>query len=280
MRKIILTFLILCAFFLETLWYQGLWAETIVLKSGKTVEGKIIESNEQSVKIDFQGIPLLYSRDEIEKIEGESIAQPQPILTKAPEIINSQQYMLYIPSGIDSNKKYPLVLALSPGADAQSMISTWKNVSEKHKWLIFASKVSRNGMDFKEAGGHLSSLIRQVSLNYPADRNKIIASGFSGGGQVSHYLSMYYPNIFWAIVVNTCMIHENFSGGKSYSYPKGKIAVFLASPTDFRYNQMKIDRDFLEGLGWKTKWIEFQGGHIIASDSAYQEAAQWLSEQF
>lgn len=46
-------------------------AETITLKSGKTVEGKLIEKTDKYIKIDFQGIPLTYYLDEIESIDGQ-----------------------------------------------------------------------------------------------------------------------------------------------------------------------------------------------------------------
>ena len=44
------------------------FAETIVLKSGQTVEGTIIEETDRYVKIDFQGIPLTYYHEDIEEI--------------------------------------------------------------------------------------------------------------------------------------------------------------------------------------------------------------------
>lgn len=50
-----------------------IFAETIVLKSGKTVEGKIIEKTDESVKIDFHGVELTYFIDEVERIETDGI---------------------------------------------------------------------------------------------------------------------------------------------------------------------------------------------------------------
>ncbi|MDD5356047.1 MAG: hypothetical protein PHY56_05895, partial [Candidatus Omnitrophica bacterium] len=49
------------------------YAETIVLKSGRTVEGNLIEKTDKYIKIDFQGVPLTYFFDEIESIDGEKI---------------------------------------------------------------------------------------------------------------------------------------------------------------------------------------------------------------
>lgn len=47
-----------------------IFAETIVLKNGKTVEGKLIEKTDKHIEIDFQGVSLEYFFDEIKTIDG------------------------------------------------------------------------------------------------------------------------------------------------------------------------------------------------------------------
>jgi len=198
---------------------------------------------------------------------------------KKPKIIDNSKYILCVPEGIDISKKYPLVVALSPNADAESMIKTWQDISNKYKWIIFASKENRNGINLIEFIPELASLVREVSSDFPIDRSRIIAAGFSGGGMSSHAFSFSYPELISAVVANTGITHEYYRE-RINEYPRGKLAVFLASPTDFRYEEMKHDKDFLENLGWKVKWIEFKGGHKIAPSSAYEKAAEWLQGQF
>ena len=58
----------LCFFYMS-------FAETIYLKSGKKVEGKITEKTDKYIKIDFDGISSTYWLDEIERIdEGSPIS--------------------------------------------------------------------------------------------------------------------------------------------------------------------------------------------------------------
>jgi len=45
-------------------------AETTILKSGKTVKGKIIERTDEYIKIDFHGVPLTRYLEDIESIDG------------------------------------------------------------------------------------------------------------------------------------------------------------------------------------------------------------------
>jgi len=62
-KKIFTLFLIL--FFISSLAF----AETVVLKSGKTVEGKIIEKTDKYIVIEIQGVPLTYFFDDIDNIK-------------------------------------------------------------------------------------------------------------------------------------------------------------------------------------------------------------------
>ena len=197
------------------------------------------------------------------------------------DTIDTPEYILYMPSGIDSGQKYPLVIALSPNADAQGMINVWKAISEKYNWILFASKEFKNGQPFySDVDYHIMAVVKQLCMQYPIDSSRIIATGISGGGMGSHGYAFIFSEIISAIVVNTGKINEYFlEPGQKEKYPQGKIAVFLASPTDFRYQEMKRDQVFLENIGWKTKWIEFEGGHTFAPASAYGEAAEWLMKK-
>lgn len=44
-------------------------AENLILKSGRKIEGKIIEKTEQYIKMEIEGIPLTFWVDEIERVE-------------------------------------------------------------------------------------------------------------------------------------------------------------------------------------------------------------------
>ena len=204
---------------------------------------------------------------------------------KRPKIVETGDYVLYVPSGLDMQRQHALLVALSPGADAWGMIRVWQAVAEKHKWLLYASKVSHNGAPYEETFKILVPSIKAIIAGYPVIPSKVIATGFSGGGMTSHALSCYYPKLIAAVIVNTGMIWdekptlEDMLRDDAPHYPHDKIAAFLASPTDFRFETMKRDRLFLEQLGWKTHWLEFQGGHTIAPAATLDEAAEWVAQE-
>jgi tetratricopeptide (TPR) repeat protein len=75
--KIRITVLINMMLIIGTFFYFQLLAfgQTINLKSGVKVEGRIIEKTDNYTKIDFYGVTLTYDKDEIASIEGSSFSQ-------------------------------------------------------------------------------------------------------------------------------------------------------------------------------------------------------------
>lgn len=49
------------------------FAETVLLKSGKTIEGKITEKTDLYIKVDIAGVAVPYFLDDIESIDGEKL---------------------------------------------------------------------------------------------------------------------------------------------------------------------------------------------------------------
>lgn len=196
-----------------------------------------------------------------------------------PETIETDKFILYVPSGIDKDQKYPLVIGFSPDANANGIIELWRDIAEKHNLIIAASKEFRNGIDPGNAFSTMVALICQSDSRYSIDKSRVITSGLSGGGMAAHMFSVSYPDLTWAVISNCGRIHPDYIEKERHLYARNKLVVFLASTSDFNYAHMENDRKFLEGLGWSVKWIEFQGGHSVAPKESYEQAIEWLESQ-
>jgi len=68
-------YVILLSGFLLFASYCVVFADTVILKSGKSVQGKLIESTDEYLEIDISGIPVKYWKDEIEKVERDNVVE-------------------------------------------------------------------------------------------------------------------------------------------------------------------------------------------------------------
>ena len=194
--------------------------------------------------------------------------------------IHTDIFIVYIPEGVSREKIYPLIIAFSPDADATGMIKFWKGMADRHELIIVASKEFQNGVNPDSIFQRIIAEFPRLFSSYPIDKSKVIVSGFSGGGMASHMFSADYPDKVKAVITNCGVIHPVYIKDEyKYPCPRNKLAVFLASPADFNYKKMKSDQLFLKNHGWKTKWIEFNGGHSFASPSAYSQAISWILKQ-
>ena len=72
-KSILFFFLI----FAGALSFQKAFSDTLSLKSGKVIEGKIVEEDKDYVKIEANGVPLYFERKYIDSIKKDEAAEPQ-----------------------------------------------------------------------------------------------------------------------------------------------------------------------------------------------------------
>jgi len=155
---ILLLTMILCLPTLST-------AETITLKSGQEIEGKIIEKTDKYLKVDFQGVTITYFNDEIERVDSNTTVMP---------LLNRQVY------------KQPIVKLVSEGNIIP--YEDWIKSKEIKDYLDRAQAINTNvqqtvsqiqGNDISEISAKVSAYINDLkALNPPAEfrnyHNKVI----------------------------------------------------------------------------------------------------------
>jgi predicted esterase len=200
------------------------------------------------------------------------------------KVVEKPGGLVYLPDSLQEGRRYPIVFAFSPSGDAGQLIRFWRPVADQNHWIIFASKEFRNYIDMNALYPVMKSRVDTALAQLPADKSRVVFTGMSGGGSFSHAMNFEYPGLASALIVNTGRIWEDVLE-RALEQPNAnwgnsrKLIVFLASPGDFRYQEMQRDRQLLAQRGWKVQWIEFPGGHVHAPQSVYEQAIQWITAQ-
>lgn len=189
---------------------------------------------------------------------------------------NPDEYAVYVPAGISYDCQNPVIIGFSAGGSGSSVVNLWKEAAEEYNCIIIASNVVRNGMDIQKELKQIKSDLQNNFFNqYPIDPKKVIAVGSSGGGMASHLFSFLHPDLISGVISNVGYIHEG-TLAQSKAYPKNKVCAFLAGSKDFNKKLMQEDCNFLRNHGWKCKWLEFEGGHIMAPESYRKDALEFV----
>jgi hypothetical protein len=189
-------------------------------------------------------------------------------------VTETADYIAYVPAGVAADAHLPLLVALSPGADAPSMINELKVTADSLSVVVVASKVSKNGVNITPLLVGYGKLMDESERTLPVDASRVIFAGFSGGGQASYGAAYFYPERVRGVITNCGKLWTNLNG-----MPKAKLVAFIASPADYNYDAMKGDRAYLQALGWTGYWLEFDGGHSLAPPQAFQNATAWMLSQ-
>jgi len=128
--------------------------DTIVFKTGKSIEGKIIERTNEYIKIDFFGVPLTHYFDEIQSINGKSPilaakeTEALPVKLPVPESPATES----IPETEKSDAKFKPVEELS----FSTAIITYKyNGSHVGKETVYIDAVNNKIAQEIETSGYL-----------------------------------------------------------------------------------------------------------------------------
>lgn len=203
--------------------------------------------NANNAKIEKQPVnPIIGETEEPALRRGEIIKK---VVNKFD---SSQSYCLFIPANADTLPRR-VILFFDPKGDGSIPVKKYQAVAGKYGVILAGSNDSRNGLKPEQTAAIAKNLVSDISTRMKLPREKIIASGFSGGARVA---------------VQTA-INESLSGviGCGAGFP-GEPArshafsyVGIAGNEDFNYLEMKRLHGKLESLGMRHQFVVFDGGH-------------------
>ena len=124
------------------------------------------------------------------------------------------KYNLYVPKNYDKNKSYPMVMFIHDAGVTSTVTDTtlvqglggviWATPSEqaKHECFVLAPQYSTQIVnDSSQATEDLDAtvnLITSLESQYNIDKNRVYATGQSGGCMMSIAMNIKYPDLFAA----------------------------------------------------------------------------------
>jgi tetratricopeptide (TPR) repeat protein len=216
------------------------FAETLTLKSGNTVEGKVLEKTDKYIKIEFQDVPLTYFFDELQSIDG----KPVNIKTQTAtvEIINPEYAK---PPDQKDN------LEITPDSSLEDILKKINYFYASHEWdkAIELGKIALTKTSDREAIGNINF---SLSSNY---LEKGIEPYIKNRDDSFYKLSIEYARkaleVFpesWQILGNLGSVYLNMRDWKQAAYYFSEAEKYMEK-NNSSYAAIETSRILAEKMG-------------------------------
>jgi dienelactone hydrolase len=201
-----------------------------------------------------------------------ALQQPGQVEVLACKDAPDQKYACYVPKAYHKAKKWPILYCYSPNADGGYFVDFYREVCEEVGWIVVGSNNSKNGPG-EPILAAMKAMWADTHARLSIDDKRVFASGFSGGGRVSFWMSSLYPQNFAGVIA----IGAGTSDGKVE--PKGMAVWLMCGETDFNLKELEALDAKLKSEGWKYQRKTFPGAHTMPPKTLGADAVRWMAKE-
>lgn len=251
------------------------FSDTIYLRSGRVIQGSIIEKTQDYIRVDVQGVPLTYYRDDIERIKAETETELEETVSERKDIhafslgdhlIEGNTFEFKFPGEMDT--LYLFNLSQWQGSrpdEAKLAVSLYDGahnlLSQKESRCIPESSLSFGSMFFDEISKANVEEVKYFSLSVKDCLQEAAAKEAKFYPGKEGKLKEIYLNYLDAIEKKSKSDLENYMLSENIEEVKimaeGNVDQFFMilaymSPTNLKNTKESIatDEAFLSGTGF------------------------------
>jgi dienelactone hydrolase len=199
--------------------------------------------------------------------------KPGQVTTVTCKHDSEQTYDCYLPAKYTSSKKWPILYCFSPNANGRGFVTHYKDVCERHGWIVVASNNAKNG-PWEPIKAAMDAMWKDTQARFPTNPTRCYSTGWSGGSGVAFNLAVNHPQNFAGVIpIATGTGWEQILP----KLPKHVSVYFIMGDKDSAdYVKMKA-RELAE-RGHKTEVKIFSGGHVWPKKEVVEGAVDWLEK--
>lgn len=159
-----------------------------------------------------------------------------------------RNYRIHLPSGYNSNTKYPLVFNLhgyTSQASEQELYAMMNTIADVEKFIVVypngVNKAWNSGflgsaLSSVDDVGFIAALIDTMNANYGIDLNRVYSCGMSNGGYQSNRIACELSNKIAAIAAVTGLITDSTAANCTLSHPMPYLQIHGTADPTVNYN--------------------------------------------
>jgi dienelactone hydrolase len=183
-------------------------------------------------------------------------------------------YTLYLPSGYDPARRWPLLLAFDPSAEGERPVNAFREAAERYGYIVAASNESRNYSPWAGNLAAAAAVWQDVSTRFSVEPERVYTTGFSGGARVALEVALQTESVAGVFVHG-----GGFREREHLELELPFVLVGAAGNQDMNLREIEQMHDSLVARGWPSRRLIFKGGHRWAPAETIERALAWFELQ-
>jgi predicted secreted protein/dienelactone hydrolase len=182
-----------------------------------------------------------------------------------------QSYVLYLPSGYDESRDWPILYCFDPGGRGAVPVALFREAAEASGWIVAGSNNSRNG-PWADVFAAARALWRDTHARLRIDDGRVYAAGFSGGARAASGLGRI-------LAIQPAGVIACGGGLPDWLEPEDVAATpwfGTVGVRDFNFQEMQELERRLRRQGTPCQLRLFQGEHRWPPPGLARAALAWL----
>ncbi|MFI5220939.1 MAG: hypothetical protein ACHQK8_01340 [Bacteroidia bacterium] len=181
----------------------------------------------------------------------------------------TQNFAFYLPTVYSDSAKFPLIIFFDPHGEGTVPLKLYKDLAEKHHYILIASNSSKNGLDANTANRIANNLVNEVMGRFSTDKFKITLCGFSGGAKVALSAGGDIPAVSTIIYCGAAIQFQP-------SHPVNLLG--FAGKRDMNYTDVVVFEQSLKDAPMKHFLVEWNGKHEFPRAEVFKDAFEFLNK--
>jgi len=181
------------------------------------------------------------------------------------------QYGVVLPNEFDASQTYPILLALPPGGQNQSMVVAgidgfWGQEGQKRGWIVISPIAPNGTLFFQGSESLIPEFLVHMEQQYQAEGGKYHLAGISNGGISTFRVGGNYPDLFHSMMVLPGFPRSEEDFQHLDSLKDIPVTMFVGEGDTSWIPRMQETEERLSALGGQVSLEIVAGeGHLISS---------------
>lgn len=182
-----------------------------------------------------------------------------------------ESYALYLPKSYSPQQKWPVLVAFEPAARVLLPVKLYQNAADTYGYIVLCPTNVQNGPR-EPIIKATQAVWKDINERFSIDRNRVYATGFSGGSRMSSFMHLITRSPVRGIIG----VGAGISQGIKVDQVRDSHYFGICGYADFNYSEMVKLEQTLASQGTPHRFYYYSAPHRWPPEEIAARALEWL----